>query len=108
MKFNQFYDVFGVKSIYVCKIVFEFEQVQLDFCMENHGPDTSSATKADTSSKIVRSQLPSQSPSQVQQVQLSSSREHNFCQGVCQILDMGSSLSTLSPRKNTSQGKPAL
>ncbi|XP_041881608.1 coiled-coil domain-containing protein 57 isoform X3 [Corvus kubaryi] len=76
-------------------------EVRLDFCMGNHGPDTSSATKADTSSKIV--QLLSQSPSQVQQVQLSSSRAHNFCQGVCQILDTGSSLSILSPRKNTSQ-----
>ncbi|XP_068889010.1 coiled-coil domain-containing protein 57 [Aphelocoma coerulescens] len=75
-------------------------EVQLDFCMGNHGPDTSSATKADTSSKIV--QLFSQSPSQVQQVQLSSSRAHNFCQGVCQILDTGSSLSILSPQKNTS------
>lgn len=82
--------------MYVCKIVFEFEQVWIDFSIENHGPDTST--------KIVQTQLLSQSPNHVQQVQLSSSRTHNFCQ----ILDTGSSLFLLSPQKNTSQGKPAL
>lgn len=95
-RYNQFYDVFDVKSMYVCKIVFEFEQVRLDFSIENHGPDT--CTKA------VQTQLLSQSPSQDQQVQLSSSRAPNFCQ----ILDTGSILSLQSPRKNTSQGKLAL
>ncbi|XP_066188269.1 coiled-coil domain-containing protein 57 isoform X5 [Sylvia atricapilla] len=55
--------------------------------------------ETDTSTKIVQTQLLSQCPSQVLQVQLSSSRAHNFCQ----ILDMGSSLSLLSPRKNSSQ-----
>lgn len=108
MKCNQFSDVFDVKSMYVCKIVFEFEQVRLDFSIENHGPDTYSATKADTSTKTAQSQLLSQSPGQVQQVQLSSSRAHNFCQDDSKILDTGSSLSLLSPQKNTSQGKPAL
>ncbi|XP_039937760.1 coiled-coil domain-containing protein 57 isoform X2 [Hirundo rustica] len=72
-----------------------------NFSFENHEPDTISAAKADTSTKIVQTQLLSQSPSQVQQVLLSSSRAHNFCQ----ILDMGSSLSLLSPRKNTSQAE---
>ncbi|XP_014114922.1 PREDICTED: uncharacterized protein LOC102101922 isoform X1 [Pseudopodoces humilis] len=74
-------------------------QVRLDFSIENHGPDTFSATKAATSTKIIQTQLLSQSPSQVQKVQLSSSSMHDFCQ----ILDTGSSLSPLSPRKNTSQ-----
>ncbi|KAF4797412.1 coiled-coil domain-containing protein 57 [Turdus rufiventris] len=91
MRYNQFYDVFDVKSMYVCKIVFEFEQVRLDFSIENHGPDTWT--------KAVQTQLLSQSPSQDQQVQLSSSRAPNFCQ----ILDTGSILSLQSPRKNTSQ-----
>lgn len=104
MRYNQFYDVFDVKSMYVCKITFEFEQVRLDFSIENHGPDTFSATKAHTCTKTVQTQLLSQSSSQDQQVQLSSSRAHNFCQ----ILDTGSSLSLQSPRKNASQGKPAL
>lgn len=104
MKCNQFSDVFDVKSMYVCKIVFEFEQVWIDFSIENHGPHTLSATKADTSRKIAQTQLLNQSPSHVQRVQLSSSRTHNFCQ----ILDTGSSCSLLSPQKNTSQGKPAL
>lgn len=107
MKCNQFSDVFDVKSMYVIKIVFEFEQVHLrssNFLIENDEPDTFSATKADTSTKIVQTQLLSQSPSQGPQVQLSSSRAQNFCQ----ILDTGSSLSLLSPRKNSSQGKPAL
>ncbi|XP_041321929.1 coiled-coil domain-containing protein 57 isoform X3 [Pyrgilauda ruficollis] len=76
-------------------------EVWIDFSIENHGPDTFSATKADTSTKIVQTQLLSQSPSHVQQVQLSSSRPHTFCQ----ILDTGSSLSLLSPRKNSSQGE---
>ncbi|XP_059720149.1 coiled-coil domain-containing protein 57 isoform X4 [Haemorhous mexicanus] len=75
-------------------------EVWIDFSIENHGPHTFSATKADTSRKTVQTQLLSQSPSHVQQVQLSSSRTHNFCQ----ILDTGSSRSLLSPRKNTSQG----
>ncbi|RMB95171.1 hypothetical protein DUI87_28158 [Hirundo rustica rustica] len=104
VKCSKFSDVFDVKSMYVCKIVFEFEQVRLrfgNFSFENHEPDTISAAKADTSTKIVQTQLLSQSPSQVQQVLLSSSRAHNFCQ----ILDMGSSLSLLSPRKNTSQAE---
>ncbi|XP_063265200.1 coiled-coil domain-containing protein 57 [Prinia subflava] len=70
-----------------------------NFSIENHEPETFSATNADTSTKIVQTQLLSQSPSQVQQVQFSSSSAHNFYQ----ILDTGSSLSLLSPRKNTSQ-----
>ncbi|XP_054702584.1 coiled-coil domain-containing protein 57 isoform X2 [Grus americana] len=52
-------------------------EVQLDFSIENHGPEQ---RKADTSSKTDRIQPLRQSPSQVQQVQLSSSRAHNFCQ----------------------------
>ncbi|KAM7035460.1 coiled-coil domain-containing protein 57 isoform 4-T7 [Acridotheres tristis] len=74
-------------------------QVRLDSSIENHGPDTFSATKADTCTKIVQTQQLNQSPNQDQQVQLSSSRAHNFCQ----ILDTGSSLSLQSPQKNTSQ-----
>ncbi|KAM4890477.1 coiled-coil domain-containing protein 57 isoform 5-T6 [Sylvia borin] len=77
-------------------------EVQLrfgSFSIENDETDTFSATKADTSTNIVQTQLLSQCPSQVLQVQLSSSRAHNFCQ----ILDTGSSLSLLSPRKNSSQ-----
>ncbi|XP_064251461.1 coiled-coil domain-containing protein 57 isoform X4 [Passer domesticus] len=76
-------------------------EVWIDFSIENHGPDTFSATKADTSTKIAQTQLLSQSPSHVQQVQLSSSRTHTFCQ----ILDTGSSLPLLSPQKNSSQGE---
>ena len=85
--------------------MFEFEQVQLDFSIENHGPEQQ---KADTSSKIVQSQQLRQSPpSQAQQFQLSSSRARNFCQGIWQTLEMGSSPSILSPQKNTDQGKYA-
>lgn len=105
MRLNQFSDVFGVKSMCVCKIVFEFEQVQLDFSIENHGPEQ---RKTDTSSKIVQSQPLRQNASQAQQVQLSSSRAHHFCQGIWQALEMGSSPSILSPQKNTNQGKHAL
>ncbi|KAM7035455.1 coiled-coil domain-containing protein 57 isoform 2-T2 [Acridotheres tristis] len=76
-------------------------EVRLDSSIENHGPDTFSATKADTCTKIVQTQQLNQSPNQDQQVQLSSSRAHNFCQ----ILDTGSSLSLQSPQKNTSQGR---
>ncbi|XP_077044467.1 coiled-coil domain-containing protein 57 isoform X2 [Agelaius phoeniceus] len=76
-------------------------EVWIDFSIENHGPDTFSATKEDTTTEIVQTQLLSQSPSHVQQVQLSSSRMQNFCQ----ILDTGSSHSLLSPRKNTSRGE---
>lgn len=104
MKCSQFSDLFDVKSMYVCKIVFEFEQVWIDSSIENHGPDTFSATKEDTTTEIVQTQLLSRNPSHVQQVQLSSSRMHNFCQ----ILATGSSHSLLSPGKNTSQGKSAL
>ncbi|XP_052663930.1 coiled-coil domain-containing protein 57 isoform X2 [Harpia harpyja] len=75
-------------------------EVQLDFSIENHGPEQ---RKADTSSKIVQSQPLGQSPSQAQQVQLSSSGAHNFCQGIWQTLEMGSSPSVLSPQKNTDQ-----
>ncbi|XP_068269677.1 coiled-coil domain-containing protein 57 [Nyctibius grandis] len=75
-------------------------EVQLDFSIENHGPKQ---RKADTSSEIVQSQTLRQSPSQVQQVQLSSSRGRNFCQGVWQTLEMGSSPSVLSPQKNADQ-----
>ncbi|KAM9537683.1 LOW QUALITY PROTEIN: coiled-coil domain-containing protein 57 [Guaruba guarouba] len=53
-------------------------EVQLDLSIENHEPKQQ---KADTFLKIVQSQPPRQSPSQAQQVQLSSSRAHNFCQG---------------------------
>ncbi|KAI1232558.1 hypothetical protein IHE44_0007026 [Lamprotornis superbus] len=74
-------------------------EVRLDSSIENHGPDTFSATKADTCTKIVQTQLLSQSPSRDQQVQLSSSRAHNFCQ----ILNIGSSLSLQSSQKNTSR-----
>ncbi|XP_071430094.1 coiled-coil domain-containing protein 57 [Pithys albifrons albifrons] len=70
-------------------------EVQLDFSIENHGPDRQ---KADAPSKTVQSQPLRQSPSQVEQVQLSSSRVHNFCQGVWQTLEMESSLSILSPQ----------
>ncbi|XP_074411401.1 coiled-coil domain-containing protein 57 isoform X2 [Zonotrichia albicollis] len=76
-------------------------EVWIDFSIENHGPDTFPATKEDTTTESFQTQLLSQSPSHVQQVQLSSSRMHNFCQ----ILDTGSSHSLLSPQKNTSQGK---
>ncbi|KAM3660330.1 coiled-coil domain-containing protein 57 [Ammospiza maritima maritima] len=76
-------------------------EVWIDFSIENHGPDTFSATKEDTTTEIFQTQLLSQSPSHVQQVQFSSSRMHNFCQ----ILDTGSSHSLLSPQKNTSQGE---
>ncbi|XP_029815862.1 coiled-coil domain-containing protein 57 [Manacus vitellinus] len=75
-------------------------EVQLDFSIENHGPEQQ---KANASSKIVQSQPLRQSPSQVQQVQLSSSRAYKFCQGVWQTLEMGSSLSILSPQKNSNQ-----
>ncbi|KAM8991968.1 coiled-coil domain-containing protein 57 isoform 3-T6 [Ara ararauna] len=54
-------------------------EVQLDLSIENHEPKQQ---KADTFLKIVQGQPPRQSPSQAQQVQLSSSRAHNFCQGV--------------------------
>ncbi|KAM4673783.1 coiled-coil domain-containing protein 57 isoform 2-T2 [Amazona ochrocephala] len=54
-------------------------EVQLDLSIENRGPKQQ---KADTFLKIVQSQPPMQSPSQAQQVQLSSSRACNFCQGV--------------------------
>nr|XP_021389730.1 coiled-coil domain-containing protein 57 isoform X1 [Lonchura striata domestica] len=76
-------------------------EVWIDYSIENHGPDTFSATKANTSTKIVQTQLLSQSSNHIQQVQPSSSRTHNFCQ----ILDTGSSLFLLSPQKNTSQGE---
>ncbi|XP_075374783.1 coiled-coil domain-containing protein 57 [Mycteria americana] len=75
-------------------------EAQLDFCVENHGPEQ---RKADTSSKIVQSQPRRQNPSQAQQVQLSSARAHNFCQGIWQTLEMGSSPSIFSPRKHTDQ-----
>ncbi|XP_017693180.1 PREDICTED: coiled-coil domain-containing protein 57 isoform X4 [Lepidothrix coronata] len=75
-------------------------EVQLDFSIENHGPEQQ---KANASSKTVQSQPLRQSPSQVQQVQLSSSRAYKFCQGVWQTLEMGSSLSILSPQKNSNQ-----
>ncbi|CAM9711500.1 unnamed protein product [Bubo scandiacus] len=75
-------------------------EVQLDFSIENHGPEQQ---KADTSSKIIQSQPLRQSPSQTQQVQLSSSRAHSFCQGIWQTSEMGSSPSILSPQKNTDQ-----
>ncbi|KAM6050388.1 coiled-coil domain-containing protein 57 isoform 3-T3 [Chlamydotis macqueenii] len=67
-------------------------QVQLDFSIENHGPEH-------TSSKIIERQ----SPSQAQQVRLSSSRVHNFCQGICQSLEMESSPSVLSSQRNANQ-----
>ncbi|XP_050175362.1 coiled-coil domain-containing protein 57 isoform X1 [Myiozetetes cayanensis] len=75
-------------------------EVQLDFSIGNHGPEQQ---KANASSKIVQSELLRQSPSQVQQVQPSSSRAPNFYQGVWQTLEMGSSLSILSPQKNSNQ-----
>ncbi|KAM6376750.1 coiled-coil domain-containing protein 57 isoform 2-T2 [Pluvialis apricaria] len=52
-------------------------EVQLDFSVENHGPEQ---RKAARSSKIVQSQPLRQNPSQAQQVQLYSSRAHDFCQ----------------------------
>ncbi|KAM6050387.1 coiled-coil domain-containing protein 57 isoform 2-T2 [Chlamydotis macqueenii] len=67
-------------------------EVQLDFSIENHGPEH-------TSSKIIERQ----SPSQAQQVRLSSSRVHNFCQGICQSLEMESSPSVLSSQRNANQ-----
>ncbi|KAM6050248.1 coiled-coil domain-containing protein 57 [Theristicus caerulescens] len=75
-------------------------EVQLDFSIENHGPEQ---RKADTSSKVIQRQPLRQNPSQAQQVQHSSSRAHNFCQGIWQTLEMGSSPSVLSPQKNTDQ-----
>lgn len=90
----QFSDVFDVKSMHLSKSVFEFEQVQLDLSIENHEPKQQ---KADTFLKVIQSQPPRQSPSQAQQVQLASSRAHNFCQGMWQTLEMGSSPSVLSP-----------
>ncbi|XP_040438237.1 coiled-coil domain-containing protein 57 [Falco naumanni] len=80
-------------------------QVQLDFSVENHGPEQ---RKADTSSKVVQSQPLRQSPSQAQQVQLSSSTARHFCQGIWQTLQMGSSPSILSPQENTDQVKFAV
>ncbi|XP_075025267.1 coiled-coil domain-containing protein 57 isoform X2 [Calonectris borealis] len=50
-------------------------EVQLDFPVENLGPEQQ---KADTSSKIIQSQPLRQNPSQAQQVQLSSSRALEF------------------------------
>lgn len=105
MEFNPFSVVFDEKSMYLCKIVFEFEQVQLDFCIENHWPEQQ---KADTSSKIVPRQPLRQSPSQAQQVHLSPPRAHNCCQGIWQTLEMGSSLPIFSPQKNAAQGKHSL
>lgn len=105
MTFNQFSDVFDVKSMYLCKIVFEFEQGHLDVCIENHGPVQQ---KAHTSSKIVQRQPLRQSPSQAQQVQLSSSRARCFCQGIWQDVEMGSSPVIISPPESTDQGKHAL
>ncbi|XP_062482395.1 coiled-coil domain-containing protein 57 isoform X6 [Pezoporus occidentalis] len=61
------------------KMILPSTEVQLDLSIENHGPKQQ---KADTFLKIVQSQPPRQSPSQALQVQLSSSRAHNFCQGV--------------------------
>ncbi|XP_055651099.1 coiled-coil domain-containing protein 57 [Falco peregrinus] len=80
-------------------------EVQLDFSIENHGPEQ---RKADTSSKVVQSQPLRQSPSQAQQVQLSSSTARHFCQGIWQTLQMGSSPSILSPQENTDQVKFAV
>ncbi|KAM6344550.1 coiled-coil domain-containing protein 57 [Alca torda] len=77
-------------------------EVQIDFSVENHGPEQ---RKADRSSKIGQSHPLRQNPSQAQQVQLSSSRAHDFCQGVWQTLEMGSSPSILSPQKNADQGE---
>ncbi|XP_030362121.1 coiled-coil domain-containing protein 57 isoform X3 [Strigops habroptila] len=54
-------------------------EVQLDLSIENHEPKQQ---KADTFLKVIQSQPPRQSPSQAQQVQLASSRAHNFCQAV--------------------------
>ncbi|PKU31311.1 coiled-coil domain-containing protein 57 [Limosa lapponica baueri] len=53
-------------------------KVQLDFSVENHGPEQ---RKADRSSKIGQSRPLGQNPGQAQQVQLSSSRARDFCQG---------------------------
>ncbi|XP_074967780.1 coiled-coil domain-containing protein 57 [Phalacrocorax aristotelis] len=75
-------------------------EVQLDFSIENHGPVQQ---KADASSKIIQSQPLRQNPGQAQQVQLSSSRAHHFCQGIWQNLEMGSSPSVFGPQKNTDQ-----
>ncbi|OPJ79555.1 coiled-coil domain-containing protein 57 isoform C [Patagioenas fasciata monilis] len=75
-------------------------QVQLDFSIENHWPEQQ---KADTSSTIIPSQPLRPSPRPAQQVQLSSPRAHNFCQGIWQTLETGSSLPAFSPQKNTAQ-----
>lgn len=87
--------------MYLYKIVFEFEQVQLDFSIENHWPEQQ---RADTSSKIIPSQPLRQSPSPAQQAQRSSPGAQNFCQGTWQTLETGSSLPVFSPQ-NTAQGK---
>ncbi|XP_014805152.1 PREDICTED: coiled-coil domain-containing protein 57 [Calidris pugnax] len=55
-----------------------YTKVQLDFSVENHGPEQ---RKADRSSKIGQSQPLGQNPGQAQQVQLPSSRACDFCQG---------------------------
>ncbi|OPJ79554.1 coiled-coil domain-containing protein 57 isoform B [Patagioenas fasciata monilis] len=75
-------------------------EVQLDFSIENHWPEQQ---KADTSSTIIPSQPLRPSPRPAQQVQLSSPRAHNFCQGIWQTLETGSSLPAFSPQKNTAQ-----
>ncbi|XP_061233261.1 coiled-coil domain-containing protein 57 [Neopsephotus bourkii] len=61
------------------KMALPSTEVQLDLSVENHGPKQQ---KEDTFLKIAQSQPPRQSPSQAQQVQLSSFRAHNSCQGV--------------------------
>ncbi|XP_042658230.1 coiled-coil domain-containing protein 57 [Tyto alba] len=75
-------------------------EVQLYFSIETRGPEQ---RKADTCSKIIQSQPFRQSPCQAQQIQLSSSRTHSFCQGIWQTLGVGSSPSALSSQKNTDQ-----
>ncbi|XP_061866586.1 coiled-coil domain-containing protein 57 isoform X2 [Colius striatus] len=77
-------------------------EVQLDFSIENHGPKKQ---KADTSSKVNQSQPLRQNPNQAQQMQLSSSRAYNYCQGVWQTSELGSQPSILSPQKDIDQGE---
>ncbi|XP_025968921.2 coiled-coil domain-containing protein 57 isoform X2 [Dromaius novaehollandiae] len=76
-------------------------QVQLDSSIENCG---AAQQKACTSSELIESQTLRESPSQAQQVWLSSSRTLCSCQDIWHALEMGSSPSVLSPQNNTGQG----
>ncbi|OXB81114.1 UNVERIFIED_CONTAM: hypothetical protein H355_005044 [Colinus virginianus] len=86
--------------MYPYKMTFELAQVQPDSSAGNYGPKQQKA--AATSSKVVQSQPPKESPGQAQQVWISSSRARSLCQGIWQTLEMGSS-SSPSPQNSTEQ-----